>query len=49
MKMYGGLAPDVKVRFVFIKDIVLIAGKRNNRDDGHYKCFMWRETKGIIF
>jgi hypothetical protein len=43
MKMRDGLVPDVKVRSVSIKDIVLSAGKRNNRDDG----FMWYVIKVI--
>jgi hypothetical protein len=30
MNLYDGLVPDVEVLFVFTKDIVLIAGKRDN-------------------
>jgi hypothetical protein len=39
MKIEDGLVPDAEVRFVSIKDIVLIAGRRNNFDDGYCRSF----------
>ena len=37
----------MKVRFVSKKDIVLIAGKRDNRDYRHCRSFMWWVIKVI--
>jgi hypothetical protein len=41
VKREDGLVPDVKGQFVFIKDIVLIVGKRDNGKYGYCISLMW--------